>query len=214
MFTSPLANWYIENTCNKGGGSCWELDQIESISAYCRKEQLPLHMDGARLFNALVARQINAKDIGPYFESISICLSKGLGAPVGSLLIGSSSFIKQARRIRKIFGGGMRQAGLIAAAGIYALDHHVERLTEDHDKAREIAKALESVAYVDSIQPVDTNIVIFRLKNDFAAEQFIKRCEQDGILLVGMGHQTIRIVTHLDIDDAKLERVLKAIKSY
>lgn len=203
----------IENTCNKGGGSCWDLNQIESIADFCKKQQLALHLDGARLFNALAAKQLKPENMGKHFNSISICLSKGLGAPVGSLLIGSSAFIKQARRIRKIFGGGMRQAGVLAAAGIYALDHHIQRLKDDHDKAKEIAQSLESKSFVKSIQPVDTNIIIFHLDDQYPAKNFIERMEGNGILLVGMGHQSIRIVTHLDIDEKALERTLSVIKT-
>tara|TARA_R110002096_G_scaffold169779_11_gene341602 strand:+ start:5457 stop:6464 length:1008 start_codon:yes stop_codon:yes gene_type:complete len=199
----------LENTCNKGGGTCWDFEEIRSIAKVCSENNLPLHLDGARLFNALVAQKIESKEMGKQFSSISICLSKGLGAPVGSLLIGSASFIKKSVRIRKILGGGMRQAGVLAAAGIYALDKHVNRLEEDHQRAKEIANALKSKSYVQSIYPVETNIVIFKLKEDYPSEQFISEMKSKGILVAGMGPQIIRMVTHLDVDDQGMEYLLE-----
>jgi len=201
----------IENTCNKGGGSYWSLKAIQSISKVCREHRLPLHLDGARLFNALVKQKTSPVEIGKHFDSISICLSKGLGAPVGSLLIGSKHFIKKALRIRKIMGGGMRQSGILAAAGIYALNHHIHRLAEDHKRAKIIAKALTDKSYVDSIYPVDTNIVIFKLKKDLKPEEFLNQMAGKNILLIGMGGQAIRITTHLDFDDRMLEQLLNAL---
>ncbi len=190
----------LENTCNKGGGCYWELEDIKTIATFCRKEQLPIHLDGARLYNALVAQQIQEAEIGQHFDSISLCLSKGLGAPVGSLLIGSKPFIKQAKRIRKLFGGGMRQAGYLAAAGIYALDHQVQRLAEDHEKAQQIGQMLHSKSFVKSIHPIDTNIIIFQLNDDIDLQHFLAQLEQEGILAASMGPQLVRFVTHLGID--------------
>ena len=191
----------LENTCNKGGGCYWDLSEIERIANYCKAESLPLHLDGARLYNALVAQGTSAAEMGKHFSSISLCLSKGLGAPVGSLLIGDTEFINKARRIRKLFGGGMRQAGILAAAGIYALDNHVERLADDHRRAKELASILEEKAFVKKIQPVDTNIVIFELNDDVDMNQFIAQLAEKNILVASMGPQLIRLVTHLGIND-------------
>ncbi len=203
----------IENTCNKGGGSIWTLPEIEKISNFCRSNNLPLHLDGARLFNALVASKTSPTEMGKHFDSISICLSKGLGAPVGSLLIGNKDFIKQSRRIRKILGGGMRQAGYLAAAGIYALDHHVERLSEDHKRALKIAALLETKSFIKKIEPVETNIVIFELDENHPSETFINEMTNKGIWLVGMGPQTVRIVTHLGIDEEQMEFLSSSLQS-
>lgn len=164
----------LENTCNKGGGAFYTLDEIAAISAICKRHSLALHLDGARVFNALAASGDSAKDYGLYFDSISVCLSKGLGAPVGSVLLGSKAFIKRARRVRKVLGGGMRQAGYLAAACIYALDHHVERLQEDHKKAKELEATLLHANYVESVLPVDTNIVIFKLNDRFSDAEFVQ----------------------------------------
>lgn len=201
----------IENTCNKGGGSFWSLKAIQAIAKVCRDNQLPLHLDGARLFNALVKQKTAPAEIGNHFDSISICLSKGLGAPVGSLLIGSQAFIKKALRIRKILGGGMRQSGILAAAGIYALEHNIHRLAEDHKKAKIIGEALSKKSYVEAISPVDTNIVIFKLKKDLNPKEFIAQLESKNILVIGMGGQNIRLVTHLDFDDTQLEQLLEQL---
>ncbi len=201
----------IENTCNKGGGSLWDIKEIERIATFCKKENLPLHLDGARIFNALVAQNIEAKEMGIHFDSISICLSKGLGCPIGSVLIGSKKFIHQAKRIRKIFGGGMRQAGLIAAAGIYALDNHVERLKIDHNHALLVSEALKDKEWVKSIQKVESNIVIFELKESINQEEFITKMKDVGILLVGMGPQLIRIVTHLDIHEKQVDYLIEKL---
>lgn len=201
----------LENTCNKGGGSYWEMNEIERISNYCRTHKLPLHLDGARLYNALVAQNITESEMGKHFDSISLCLSKGLGCPVGSLLIGDASFIKQARRIRKILGGGMRQAGFLAAAGIYALDNHVSRLEEDHLRAKQLAEIIGQKPFIESMYPVDTNIVLFKLTEEIAADDFINQLKEKEILVVGMGHQTIRLVTHLGIEDNAVEHFKKAI---
>lgn len=202
----------LENTCNKGGGSIWKMGEIEEISAFCRQEKLPLHLDGARIFNALVETKTTAAEMGQHFDSISLCLSKGLGAPVGSLLIASAPIIKQARRIRKLFGGGMRQAGYLAAAGIYALDHHVERLADDHRRAREIATMLKEKSCIKSIRDVSTNIVIAELEEDYPAERWLNELREKSILAAGMGPQLVRMVTHLDIDDEKMNYLAKTLQ--
>lgn len=203
----------LENTCNKGGGSIWEMNQIEQISTYCRSVKLPIHLDGARLYNALVETNTSENAIGKQFDSISLCLSKGLGCPVGSLLIGSKNFIQKARRIRKIFGGGMRQAGILAAAGIYALDHHVDRLKDDHRRAKDLAEILKGSNFVEEIRDVQTNIVIFQLQETVDMTSFIKKMEEENILVVSMGPQLVRMVTHLGIDDLMIEKVKAVIKS-
>jgi len=204
----------IENTCNKGGGCYWQLSEIERIATFCNSKELPLHLDGARLYNAIVAQNTTENEIGQYFDSISLCLSKGLGAPIGSLLIGTTNFIKKARRIRKLFGGGMRQAGMIAAAGIYALDHHIIRLAEDHQRAQTLKNILATKAFVKEIKPVDTNIVIFQLNDNINMQHFIQKMAQKEIHVVSMGTQLIRLVTHLGIGDEELLEFEKALKTF
>ncbi len=202
----------LENTVNRAGGSCYTLDEIKKIKQVCQKKQLPLHLDGARVFNALVESHDLASDIGAQFDSISICLSKGLGAPVGSLLLGSKEFIKKARRVRKVFGGGMRQAGILAAAGIYALDNNLTRLREDHHRAKQIEAVLKTMPYVESVLPVETNIIIFNLTDKYTAVSFEEALKPYNIKLAAFGKQTIRFVTHLDFTDDMLEIVINVLK--
>jgi threonine aldolase len=202
----------LENTSNKGGGSCYELAEIEAIRAACTENNLKLHLDGARLFNALVYKGQSAKDYGRLFDSISICLSKGLGCPVGSVLIGTKDDIKKARRIRKVFGGGMRQAGVLAAAGIYALDHHIERLAQDHKHAKQIEAVLLSHPFVESVVPVETNIIIFQLKPTITAEEMVEKLKAKGILCFATGKQTIRFVIHLDVIEEMVGRTVELLK--
>lgn len=199
----------IENTSNRGGGSCYDKDQVELIAQVCKLNGLKFHLDGARLFNALVANDEHPLVWGSHFDSISICLSKGLGAPVGSLLIGSKEFIHEARRVRKRFGGGMRQAGYLAAAGAYALENNIDRLAEDHARAKKIAEVLEAANYIEEVFPVETNILIARLKVEHPVEEFLKTLEEQEILAVKFGPQTFRFVTHLDFDDRMLESLIK-----
>ncbi|MDQ3111600.1 MAG: aminotransferase class I/II-fold pyridoxal phosphate-dependent enzyme [Bacteroidota bacterium] len=201
----------VENTANRAGGSYYSLQQVREIGAVCRQHGLRYHLDGARIFNAIVEAGYSAADIGSPFDSVSVCLSKGLGAPAGSVLLGSKEMIRQSRRIRKIFGGGMRQAGFIAAAGIYALDHHVERLKEDHARAKIIADVLSKASYVESVLPVDTNIIIFNLNDNISPEKFVKQLFENGIKAVGFGKQAIRFVTHLDFTDDMLEQTVKVL---
>lgn len=202
----------LENTCNKGGGSIWDQNEVKGIAELCRKEHLPLHLDGARMYNAIVASGIEEREFAEPYDSISLCLSKGLGCPVGSLLIGSKDFIYQARRIRKVLGGGMRQAGLLAAAGSYALDNNVSRLQEDHQNAKILSEALEKKSFVKSITPVETNILIFELNDDMPAEKMLEKLADHNIQAVGMGHQKIRFVTHLHIGEQEMDRILKVVK--
>lgn len=203
----------LENTVNKGGGKCYTLEQIEAIHNLCTIKGLKLHLDGARLFNALVATGDKAASYGHFFDGISICLSKGLGAPVGSVLLGSLETIKQARRVRKVLGGGMRQAGFLAAAGIYALDHHVERLAEDHQHAKVLADGLAQVNYVEKVMPVETNIVLFDVDSRYKADEVVSALGKKGILCNTTSNKTIRLVTHLDITSAMIDRAIEAINA-
>lgn len=201
----------LENTSNRGGGSFYALNEIKKIRTLCDAKKLSLHLDGARIFNALAEAGYSAKDIGSSFHSISICLSKGLGAPVGSVLIGNTAFIDKARRIRKVFGGGMRQAGFIAAAGIYALHHHVERLKDDHRKAKEAAAALQQLPVVKEMMPVETNIVIFKMHTPEQAQQLADRLRKVQVLVGKISADELRMVFHLDITDAHQQQLLHTI---
>lgn len=201
----------LENSCNKGGGSYYDLEEIKPITELCKARNLSLHLDGARLFNVLVETGESTGEVGKYFDSISICLSKGLGAPVGSLLIGDHEFIKQARRYRKVMGGGMRQAGILAAACIYALDNNVNRLKEDNDRARLTAQTLADCYYVKEIRPVKTNILIFDINEEYSVKDVLEQLERNGILAVQFGPQTIRFVFHLDITEDMMDRLLEVL---
>jgi threonine aldolase len=204
----------IENTTNKGGGACWDFSELEKINKKARENNVAFHLDGARLFNALVAKNETPEQYGQLFDTISICLSKGLGAPVGSLLLGSKAHIAKALRIRKLFGGAMRQVGFLAAAGIYALDNHVERLTEDHQRAKEIGEVLKAVSYVTKIEPIETNIIIFYVDEKIGADTFIQKMKEKNILLTPMGEGRIRIVTHLDYTINMHEVLLNELKNF
>lgn len=202
----------LENTVNRGGGSFYTISQIEPIAQLCKQKGLKLHLDGARLFNALVASGDQPKDYGRLFDGISICLSKGLGAPVGSVLLGSKATIQQARRVRKVFGGGMRQAGYMAAAGIYALDHQVERITIDHQHARQLGDALAQQSYVKSLMPVDTNIVIFELDDRVSATDFVQKMADKGVKCSTFGRQLVRFVTHLDVSPDMITYTIQTLQ--
>ena len=188
----------VENTTNKGGGACWDFSELEKIQKITKEDNLAFHLDGARLFNALVAKNETPHQYGKLFDTISICLSKGLGAPIGSILLGSKEHIAKALRIRKLFGGAMRQTGFLAAAAIYALDNHIERLAEDHSRAKEIGEVLQKVSYVTKVEPIETNIIIFYVDKKIGADNFIAKMKAKNILLIPMGEGRIRIVTHLD----------------
>lgn len=203
----------IENTSNRGGGCYYQPGEMAAIAAACKEAGLPLHMDGARLFNALVETGETTREVGALLDTISVCLSKGLGAPVGSVLLGTKAHIKRARRIRKVFGGGMRQAGLLAAAGTYALKHHVERLREDHTRAKELANVLSEQAYVTDILPVVTNIVVYSVAADVDVNAYLEKLEEQGLRAVPFGPQTVRLVTHLNVDDRQLEAAAVILKS-
>jgi len=201
----------LENTMNKGGGCYYQFPEIEAIKEVCQLKGLALHLDGARLFNALVETGESTVKYGNVFDSISICLSKGLGCPVGSLLLGNKDFIKQARRFRKSMGGGWRQAGYLAAAGIYALDNHVSRLRQDHARARAIGQMLTNLPEVEEIYPIDTNIVIFRLPETILATDYVAQLGQKGVSSVTFGKHLVRFVTHLNFTDDDLEELGKRL---
>ncbi len=202
----------LEDTSNRGGGSVYDYQEIQCIAAFCQTNKLPLHLDGARLFNALAVNQMDPGTYAQVFDSISICLSKGLGAPIGSLLIGSTEFIHKARRIRKVLGGGMRQAGIIAAGGMYALTHHVERLTIDHLHAKQLADVLTQQDWVKDIFPVETNIVVVVLSEPTRRDEIIHTLKDQGILCIAFGPGMIRFVTHLDLDSIAIEKCIEGLK--
>ncbi len=203
----------IENTANKAGGSIYSKTVMQEISDVCKKNNLKFHLDGARIFNALTETNDKPDGIGNLFDSISICLSKGLGTPAGSVLLGNKEFIYKARRIRKVLGGGMRQAGYLAAAGIFALDNNIQRLKNDHRRAKELEAILKKRSFVKNIFPVETNIVIFELNENFLVMDFIMKMFMNGIKVIPMGPQKIRMVTHLDFTDEMLEKVKDALEN-
>jgi threonine aldolase len=204
----------LENTGNRGGGSCYDFTEIQKIKEVCLVNNLKLHLDGARLFNALVAKNETPKQYGETFDSISICLSKGLGTPVGSVLLGKKDFIKQARRVRKAFGGGMRQAGFMAATGIYALEHHIERLKIDHLHAKQVAEALLKKDFVGKMLPVETNIIIFEVLKDFySAPSLTNELKKYDVLVHPISPTQIRMVFHLDVTEQMVKKTLEAIDS-
>jgi threonine aldolase len=203
----------LENTCNRGGGSCYDFNEILKIKEVCNQHNLKLHLDGARLFNAIISKKENYKQYGETFDSISICLSKGLGTPVGSLILGDKVFIKKARRIRKVFGGGMRQAGYLAAAGLYALQNNIERLLVDHQNAQTLVAALNKKSFIDIILPTETNIIIFSVKNEMTPTLFIEKMKENNILMYPISPTQVRIVVHLDISDAMIKETVKVIEN-
>ncbi|MEP5338667.1 MAG: GntG family PLP-dependent aldolase [Algibacter sp.] len=202
----------IENTTNKGGGACWDFEEIKKIRKVCDDNQLGFHLDGARLWNALVEKNENTKQYGDVFDTISVCLSKGLGCPIGSILIGDEVIMKDAIRIRKIFGGNMRQAGYLAAAGLYALDNNMDRLKEDHKRAKELGVGLSKLSIIKSIEPIETNIVIFELNTDVSEKDFVQKLADNHIHIISMGSNKLRMVTHLDYTDAMHDMVLQTLK--
>lgn len=199
----------LENTCNRGGGSCYELEEIQKIRTVCDEHGLKLHLDGARIYNALVAKKHSAQEFGQLFHTISVCLSKGLGCPVGSVLIGPADFIKKARRIRKVLGGGMRQAGFIAAAGIYALRNHIDRLEEDHQHAKQLEAALNGLPFVSEVLPVETNIVIFTVADGYTPQSLVAQLKEHGILGYAISANQVRLVTHLDVTPEMIKETIR-----
>jgi threonine aldolase len=203
----------LENTSNRGGGACYDFEEFKAIKKVTDANGLALHLDGARLFNALIYKQEAAIEYGNIFDSISICLSKGLGAPVGSVLLGSAAFIKKARRWRKVFGGGMRQAGTLAAAGIYALDHHIDRLAIDHQNASILSEVLVKKEFVTDILSVETNIVIASIGGKYTATSLVAALKEKGILAIAMTTTQIRFVFHLDISEADLAKTIDILNT-
>ena len=201
----------LENTSNRGGGSCYDFEEIKKIYEVCKEHKLILHLDGARLFNALVAKGETPIQYGRIFDSISICLNKGLGCPIGSILLGSKDFIRQARRVRKVFGGGMRQAGFMAATGIYALEHHVKRLELDHVHAKQISEALGKKEFIAAMLPVETNIIICEVKGPFTAKGFAVTLAEKNIMTIAISATQVRMVTHLGINEEMIRSTLAAI---
>ncbi len=203
FYHSPLTSLVcIENTTNKGGGACWDFEELRAIKEVCIKHGLAYHLDGARLWNALVVKEETPEQYGELFDTISVCLSKGLGCPVGSVLVGSKKIIDKALRVRKVFGGGMRQAGYLAAAAIYALDTNLGRLAHDHKKAEEIGGVLQDLDYIKKVEPIETNIIIFEIDEaKLSADEFVKRLAKNNVHIIGMGQGKLRIVTHLDYTD-------------
>lgn len=201
----------LENTSNRGGGSCYDFEEIRRIRQVCDEHGLALHLDGARLFNAMVTKKESPKEYGEVFHSISICLSKSLGCPVGSLVLGTRDFIRKARRIRKVFGGGMRQAGYLAAAGIYALQNNIDRLDVDHQHAKQLAEALSRKEFVGTVLPVETNIVIFSVKDGYTPQSLVAKMKEENIYWYAISPTQVRIVTHLDITPSMIGQTIKAI---
>ena len=204
----------LENTTNKGGGSYYTIEEMLSIRKECDRHQLKLHLDGARVFNAIVADNQDPKNYGKIFDTVSVCLSKGLGCPVGSVLLGSKDFILGCYRTRKLLGGGMRQVGLLGAAGIFALDNNIERLAEDHDLCMQIKNIVEEISYVEYILPVKTNIIIFKLKDKVDAVTFLNYLANNNLHAVNFGGNRIRFVTHKDVDASILEPMKSILENY
>ncbi len=212
FYHAPLSKMVsIENTTNKGGGACYEIAELQKIKQVCVANNLKLHLDGARLWNALVAKKQHPKQFGEIFDTISVCFSKGLGAPVGSVLVGSRADMHRALRIRKIFGGGMRQAGYLAAAGLYALQNNLIRLEEDHRRAKEIGTTLTKVSWVAKVEPIETNILIFEVKPSINEQVLLDKLKQKGISISSMGHGKLRMVTHLDYREVMHNYVLETL---
>jgi len=202
----------LENTSNRGGGSCYDFEEMQKIKKVCVENHLPLHLDGARVFNAMVAKGETPMQYGALFDSISICLNKGLGCPIGSILLGRKDFIRKARRVRKVFGGGMRQAGFMAAAGIYALQHHTAILEQDHLHAKKLSDALQKKSFVQSIMPVETNIVIFNVDPSYHAQALTEAFKKKNILVIAISPTQLRLVTHLNISDNMIQDAIRVIE--
>ena len=214
FYHSPLTSLVaVENTTNKGGGACWDFEEIKKIRTVCNEHNLGYHLDGARLWNALVSKNETAKQYGEEFDTISVCLSKGLGCPIGSVLVGDEELMKGAIRIRKIFGGGMRQVGYLAAAGLYALDNNVERLAEDHKKAKEIGKVLSTLSQIKLVEPIETNIIIFELNSNVSETEFVQQLAHNNVHIIGMGGGKLRMVTHLDYTDVMHDKLLSILSN-
>jgi len=212
-FHSPITSLVcIENTTNKGGGACYDMENLRQIKQVCDANNLKFHLDGARLWNALVAKRDSPKEYGQIFDTISVCLSKGLGAPVGSLLVSDKETIKRALRIRKILGGAMRQAGYLAAAGIFALENNIDRLVEDHRRAKELGALLQRLDWIEKVEPVETNIVIFSVKEGLNEDLLVEKLKERSIYISSMGKGKLRMVTHLDYKEVMHNYVMEILE--
>jgi threonine aldolase len=212
FYHSPLTSLVcVENTTNKGGGATYDLETLREIKDVCTKHNLKYHLDGARLWNAMVARKHHPKHFGELFDTISVCLSKGLGAPVGSVLVGTKADMQKALRIRKIFGGGMRQAGYLAAAGLYALQNNVGRLEEDHRRAKQLGQLLQQLPWVETVEPVETNVLIFSVKSQISEAAVIEKLKQKSVFISSLGKGKLRIVTHLDYKEVMHQYVIETL---
>jgi threonine aldolase len=201
----------LENTSNRGGGTCYSLETLTEIGDIARESDCRMHLDGARFFNAVVASGNSASELVAMFDSVSICLSKGLGAPVGSVLVGSKPFIQEAHRWRKMFGGGMRQSGILAAAGLYALEQNFDRLKDDHDHARKLAESIQGLHGLHiSMDTVQSNMVY--VQTEESADSWKQKLEEQGVLCFALGEDTLRLVTHLHIDEEQVEEVGKVFE--
>ena len=213
FYHAPLSKMVgIENTTNKGGGACYEISELQKIKQVCVDHNLKYHLDGARLWNALIAKKQQPKQFGELFDTISVCFSKGLGAPIGSVLVSDAETIHRALRIRKIFGGNLRQSGYLAAAGIYALQNNINRLEEDHRRAKELGSQLEQCSWVAVVEPVETNIVVFSAKPHIQDQEVIEKLKQKGISISLLAKGKLRIVTHLDYRQVMHEYVLETLE--
>lgn len=213
FYHSPLTSLVcVENTTNKGGGACYDFEEFPKIRQVCDANNLKFHLDGARIWNALVATNGNPKAYGKVFHTISVCLSKGLGAPIGSLLLSDKETIHSALRIRKILGGGMRQVGYLAAAGIYALENNISRLSDDHRRAKELGAILVKLPWVVTVEPVETNILIFAVQPNVNQSVLMEKLKQKGISISSMGHGKLRIVTHLDYREVMHTYVMETLE--
>jgi len=204
----------VENTTNKGGGACWDFFELKKIREVCNQQNLGYHLDGARLWNALVNKEETTNQYGQLFDTISVCFSKGLGCPIGSVLIGDEEIMTNATRLRKVFGGNMRQVGYLAAAALYALDNNINRLADDHEKAKEIGLLLSDLPFIKSVEPVETNIIIFELNNSINETDFVKKLAEDNIHIIGMGGGKLRIVTHLDYTADMHKKLLQVLDTF
>ncbi|PPK95778.1 L-threonine aldolase [Nonlabens xylanidelens] len=201
----------LENTTNKGGGACYDMSTFKEVRKVCDDHNLGLHLDGARLWNALVATGQDPKEYGEIFDTISVCFSKGMGTPLGTVLTGKKEIMKKAMRVRKVLGGGMRQVGYMAAAAIYALDHNIDRLKQDHDRAKELGEVLKTLPYVIKVEEVETNIVIFEVEDEL---QVMDYCSSNDLIISNMGQGKLRLVTHLDYTHKDHIAVIQLFKNF
>ena len=212
FYHSPLTSLVcLENTTNKGGGACYDWETVKEIKAVCIKHGLGLHLDGARLWNALVKTNQNPKEYGEVFDTVSVCFSKGMGTPLGTVLTGKADIMKKAMRVRKVLGGGMRQIGYMAAAALYALDNNMERLNDDHKKATQLGEFLKAQSWVKHVEPVETNIVIFEVSDEKAVSDY---CAKHDIIISNMGQGKLRLVTHLDYTDAMHVEFMELMENF